>query len=234
MARSEKLVDLVPASWREALSSALRSDSFLRLEAALEREERADAVVLPPRRRIFAALELTSPREVKVVIMGQDPYPTAGNANGLAFSVGKDMKLPASLRNLFAGLSADLGQAAPPHGDLTRWARSGALLLNAVLTVRQGEPSSHKGLGWESFTAAVLAAVAAGPGPVVFFCLGAHAKALIARLAVDTGKHAVLVAPHPSPLNGRKFVDEAARAKPFTKINELLIKGGRAPVDWLL
>jgi len=234
MTRTERLEDLVPASWRELLAPHLSSESFQNLEAALAREEETGALILPPRSQIFAALELTPPSEVKVVIIGQDPYPTAGNANGLAFSVGKGMKVPASLKNVFAGLRADLEIAISPNGDLTPWARRGVLLLNTVLTVRQGEPNSHRGIGWEPFTEAILAAVAAGPGPVVFLCFGAQAKAMAAKLEIDLDRHAVLVAPHPSPLNGRKFVETAALEKPFSKTNDLLIKGGRAPIDWSL
>ncbi len=168
-----------------------------------------------------------------MVIIGQDPYPTKGNANGLSFSVSPGMKVPGSLQNIYKGLNADLGTPIPKSGDLTPWAKNGVLLLNTVLTVREGEPNSHKGKGWEPFTEAVIKQVNQEPGPVVFLCFGNQAKAMAEKL-VDTKKNTILSAPHPSPLNGNKFVETAARDHLFGRTNEILKAGGRAPVDWAI
>jgi len=228
------LGERVPAAWREALVGELARPSFQALEALLSREAEDGKSVLPPCEQIFAALEWTAPDPVRAVVVGQDPYPTAGNANGLAFSVAPGVKLPASLKNVFAGLKEDLGLPLPASGDLTPWARQGVLLLNTVLTVREGEPNSHRKAGWEPFTEAVLRHVARQPGPVVFLCFGKQAEAMAEKIVVDRTRHAVLVAPHPSPLNGRKFVETVARERIFSKANEILSRGGRGAIDWKL
>lgn len=220
------LIQLVPASWRSALAEATAAESFSTLSTFLDAQWR-DAVVFPPKPQVFSALLLTPPEAVRVVLLGQDPYPTAGNANGLAFSVTKDMKIPASLKNVFLGLQADLGLSVPSHGDLTAWAQRGVLLLNAVLTVREKEPNSHQKKGWEPFTTAVLRHVASSPRRVVFLCFGKPALKLVASLGT---KHPIVAAPHPSPLNGRAFVDAVTKDKLFSKVNSLL----DAPLDWSL
>jgi uracil-DNA glycosylase len=220
------LAELLPTAWRTPLSGATRAPAFAELERFLE-SERATATVFPPREHLFAALAHTPPERVKVVLLGQDPYPTAGNANGLAFSVSPGVKVPASLKNIFLGLQADLGLPVPAHGDLTAWARRGVLLLNTVLTVREGEPQSHRRRGWEPFTRAVLEHVAGRPERVVFLCLGKPAQGLVESLGT---RHPVVVAPHPSPLNGRKFVDAVTSARLFSQVNALL----DAPLDWSL
>lgn len=220
------LAELVPAAWRTALNEATVTSTFEALDGFLTSEWK-DAVVFPPRAQVFSALELTPPDAVKVVLLGQDPYPTAGNANGLAFSVTKDVKVPASLKNVFLGLEADLGLPIPKHGDLTAWAQRGVLLLNAVLTVREKTPQSHQKKGWEPFTTAVLAHVAKSPNKVVFLCFGKPALKLVEALGTH---HPIVAAPHPSPLNGRAFVDTVTKEKLFTKVNSLL----DAPLDWSL
>lgn len=220
------LSELVPAPWRNALTEATSAESFTALSTFLDTEWR-DAVVFPPKSQVFAALELTPPEAVRVVLLGQDPYPTAGNANGLAFSVTKDVKIPASLKNVFLGLEADLGASVPKHGDLTAWAQRGVLLLNAVLTVREKTPQSHQKKGWEAFTTAVLRHVASAPRKVVFLCFGKPALKLVESLGTS---HPIVAAPHPSPLNGRAFVDAVAKDKLFSKVNSLL----DAPMDWSL
>lgn len=220
----------VPAPWRDVLAEALAHPSFAQLAAFLVTEDSA-AAVFPPREERFAALAHTPPSAVKVVLLGQDPYPTRGNANGLAFSVHRGVKPPASLKNLFLGLHADLGLPVPAHGDLTAWAQRGVLLLNTVLSVREGEPHSHKKRGWEPFTEAVLRAVNAGARPVVFLCLGKPAQAMAERL-VDVARHTVVSAPHPSPLNGKAFEDAARAEKLFTKVNAALVHAGRGAVDF--
>lgn len=220
------LTELVPAPWRAALSEATSAPSFSTLSTFLDDEWR-DAVVFPPKEQVFAALALTPPEAVRVVLLGQDPYPTAGNANGLAFSVTRDVKIPASLKNVFLGLQADLGLSVPAHGDLTAWAERGVLLLNAVLTVREKTPQSHQKKGWEPFTTAVLRHVASSPRKVVFLCFGKPALKLVESLGT---RHPVVAAPHPSPLNGKAFVDTVSKEKLFTKLNSLL----DAPLDWSL
>ena len=227
------LAGLVPPAWRDALATEIASPNFVGLEKFLDEEDRTGAKVFPPRAQVFAALQATPPSKVKVVIIGQDPYPTAGNANGLAFSVARGQPVPASLKNIFAGIKADTGAAIPTSGDLTPWANEGVLLLNTVLTVREGAPNSHHGKGWEPFTQAVLKKVNEQAGPVVFLCFGNQAKAMAESL-VDTHKNVILSAPHPSPLNGRKFVDAAGREHLFTKVNDALNAGGRTAVDWAL
>ena len=220
------LTDLVPLAWKASLSEATSTASFTELSAFLEVEWNTQ-VVFPPKPQVFAALELTPPEAVRVVLLGQDPYPTAGNANGLAFSVTKDVKVPASLKNVFLGLQADLGLPLPSNGDLTPWARRGVLLLNAVLTVREKAPQSHQKKGWEAFTTAVLRHVGSSPRKVVFLCFGKPALKLVESLGTH---HPIVAAPHPSPLNGRAFVDAVTKDKLFTKVNSLL----EAPIDWSL
>lgn len=220
------LAEQIPESWRAALSDAVRTPSFVALEAFVDAEYQT-ASVFPPRAQLFSALAHTPPDEVKVVLLGQDPYPTAGNANGLAFSVTKDVKIPASLKNIFLGLQADLGVPVPAHGDLTSWAKRGVLLLNTVLTVREKEANSHQKKGWEPFTTAILEYVSKLPRPVVFLCLGKPALKLVESLHTT---QPMVIAPHPSPLNGKAFVETATKEKLFTRVNSLL----PAPLDWSL
>jgi uracil-DNA glycosylase len=164
------------------------------------------------------------------VILGQDPYPTLGHANGLAFSVSPGTRLPGSLRNLFAGVGLDLGLPRPTSGDLTPWARGGVLLLNSVLTVRVGVPGSHRKHGWEELTRAALTAVAARPRPVVFWCFGQQAQALAAS-CVDADRHLVLAAPHPSPLTGGAFLRAVERDRPFSRASAFLAAAGVGAID---
>jgi len=228
----EVLKAQVPTAWRDAVREVLASPGFASLAEFLQAEDAAGPV-FPPRDERFAALAHTPPDAVKVVLLGQDPYPTRGNANGLAFSVHRGVKPPASLKNLFLGLHADLGLAVPAHGDLTAWADRGVLLLNTVLTVREGEPHSHKKRGWEAFTEAVLRAVVAAHAPVAFLCLGKPAQAMAEKLVVDA-RHEVLPLPHPSPLNGKAFETAARAEKPFTRLNAFLERAGRGAVDFAL
>lgn len=227
------LRNLIPADWRKALQPELDTPSFAALESFLGKEATSGAKVFPPKEQIFAALSQTPLNKVRVVVIGQDPYPTAGNANGLAFSVAPGMKVPASLKNIYAGLAADAHTTPPSTGDLTPWAKQGVLLLNTVLTVREGEPNSHRDKGWEELTKAMLKKVDQTDGPVVFLCFGAQAKAMAESL-VDTSKHTISSAPHPSPLNGKAFVTTVEKEHLFTHVNEVLSAGGRGKVDWQL
>ncbi len=221
---------LIPHDWRAALKEELASPGFRELSAFVDAEY-ARATVFPPREQIFAALNDTPLANVRVVVIGQDPYPTKGNANGLAFSVSPGMKIPASLKNIFKALVVDVGATMPKTGDLTPWAKQGVLLLNTVLTVREGEANSHRGKGWEPLTEAMLKRVNASSAPVVFLCLGAQAQKM-ANALVDTSKHSVLSAPHPSPLNGKAFENAVAADRHFTRTNALLQKAGRGSIDW--
>ncbi|MFW5950894.1 MAG: uracil-DNA glycosylase, partial [Gemmatimonadota bacterium] len=191
-----------------------------------EYEERT---VYPPRADVFRALELTGLRDVRVVLLGQDPYHGPGQAHGLAFSVRPGVTPPPSLRNLFRELHDDTGAPIPGHGTLTSWARQGVLLLNTVLTVRAGEPASHAAIGWGAFTDAVLRRVSAKRNRVVFMLLGNHARKKAG--ATDLSSHAVVEAPHPSPLSARRGF---FGSRPFSRANALLEEVGREPVDWEL
>jgi uracil-DNA glycosylase len=190
-------------AWRQALTPVMCSAAFHELADFLEAERAAGHEVLPPRDQVFAALNLVEPGAVRVVVLGQDPYPTPGHAHGLAFSYRGTGALPRSLGNVFREIEADLG-AAPPEGrgDLTAWARQGVLLLNTVLTVRAGEAGSHRRKGWEVFTDAVLAHLDDRPEPLVFLLWGGEAKK---RRKLISERHVVLEAGHPSPLSVRHF-----------------------------
>jgi uracil-DNA glycosylase len=217
----------LPDGW-PGLRAERERDYFRELEAFLGRERR-EATVHPRRDQVFGALELTPRAAVRVVLVGQDPYHGAGQAHGLAFSVPAGIPKPPSLRNLLRELEDDLGAPIPGSGDLTPWARRGVLLLNAVLTVRSGEPGSHGGRGWERFTDAVIRAVDEAPDPVVFILLGNRAGAKATR--VDRDRHGVVEAPHPSPLSAwRGFFG----SRVFSRCNRLLEELGRKPVDWRL
>jgi uracil-DNA glycosylase len=192
-------------------------------------DERARHAVYPPKDEVFAALHLTPLAEVKVVILGQDPYHGPGQAHGLCFSVRAGVRPPPSLRNIFTELHADLGIDPPADGDLTSWARQGVLLLNTTLTVRAHEAASHQRKGWETFTDRVLEAVDAQPRTVVFILWGASARRK--RALIDTSRHVVIESPHPSPLSAhRGFFG----SRPFSRANEALVAAGREPVDWRL
>jgi uracil-DNA glycosylase len=201
---------------------------FGALESFLRRECHR-ATVYPPIHQVFEALRLTPLEDVRVVLLGQDPYHQPGQAHGLAFSVQPGVPPPPSLRNLFRELHADTGVPIPQHGHLRRWADQGVLLLNAVLTVRAGEPGSHAGQGWERFTDAVIDRISAQPGPVIFLLLGGHARKKGDR--VDRCRHRVLEVPHPSPLSARRGF---FGSRIFSRTNALLEDVGRGSVDWAL
>lgn len=215
----------LPGSWQDVLAAELDKPYFKELTAFVE-EERARGPVYPPPKEVFAALDATPYEQVRVVILGQDPYHGEGQGHGLCFSVRPGVRIPPSLRNIFKELHDELGHPVPDNGYLMPWARQGVLLLNTVLTVRAGEPNSHRGKGWERFTDAVIRAVAARPEPAVFVLWGAHARRKT-RLIGD-GRHAVITGPHPSPLSPQRF----AGTRPFTRINEALAAQGHPPIDW--
>ncbi len=222
------LFDALPDSWRSALEDELQKPYIAKLEAFLE-EERTGQTVYPPPEAVFRALELTPLEEVRVLILGQDPYHGPGQAHGLSFSVPKGVRTPPSLLNMFKELNDDLGIARAKSGFLEGWAQQGVLLMNAVLTVRQGEANSHKAKGWEKFTDAVIRALNDKPSRVVFVLWGAYAQK---KKALITGPlHLILESVHPSPLSAdRGFFG----SKPFSKINAALEEVGQSPVEWTL
>lgn len=191
--------------------------------------ERAAHTVYPPHDEVFRALHLTPYDEVRVMILGQDPYHGPGQANGLAFSVADGIDVPPSLRNIYTELESDLGIAPPRHGNLEAWARSGVLLLNATLTVRARAAASHQKQGWDTFTDRVLEAVNEKKDRVVFILWGASARKK--KALIDETVHVVLESPHPSPLSAyRGFFGSA----PFSKANAALTEAGLDTVDWAL
>ena len=219
----------VPEAWQSVLSDAVQAPSFRALERFLDAEEAEGQVVLPTAPDRFRALALTPPHSVRVVLLGQDPYPTPGDAHGLCFSVPPDRRVPRSLRNVYRELGNDLpGFAAPDHGHLEAWARRGLLMLNTVLTVRAHTANSHRGKGWEDFTDHVIRALNERAEPVVFLLWGnaAHAKAEL----VAEGRHAIVRAAHPSPLSARRFLG----CRCFSAVNRQLEQWGQAPFDWSL
>lgn len=220
----------VPDSWRPALAPVLATPPLRALGTWLRAEEAAGKVIYPSRGARLAALDLTPLNEVRVVILGQDPYHGPGQAHGLAFSVQPGVRVPPSLANIYKELNADLGLAPAPHGDLESWARQGVLLLNNALTVEHAQPGSHQKRGWETFTDAAVAAVAAKTEPCVFILWGSHAQKKAARIpGLTTGPHLVLSAPHPSPLSAYTGF---FGSRPFSTANAFLAAHGRGEIDW--
>lgn len=219
----------VPGAWRNVTEPFRHSATGRALIEFVDRRVREGATVFPA--QVFRALALTPLESVRVVILGQDPYHGAGQAQGLAFSVMPGQKLPPSLRNIYKELAADTG-AALPDGDLSGWARQGVLLLNTVLTVEEGQAHSHAGRGWEALTDALIAAVSAGAEPAVFLLWGAPAQRK--RGLVDESRHAVLTANHPSPLSATRGPQPFIGCRHFSRANAELqrLRPGGAPIDW--
>ena len=223
------LTDQLPADWRARLPAEIVNVQLPAMDAFLTAEADAGQTVFPPRDRIFTALRLTPWQEVRVVILGQDPYHDQGQACGLAFSVPDGVRTPPSLRNIFKELAADLGEPPPASGNLEGWARQGVLLLNTVLTVRAHAANSHQHQGWEAVTDAIITAAAARPEPVVFLLWGAPAQRKAGL--INAPHHHLLTTPHPSPLSAhRGFLG----SRPFSSANRLLTAAGRPPVAWRL
>ena len=221
-----QVIDL--GAWTPYLEQELRAPYFA---ALLQRvgAARAAGTVYPPEERTFFALTATPPERVRAVILGQDPYHEPGQANGLAFSVNPGVKLPPSLRNIFAELQSDCDITPPDSGDLTTWARQGVFLLNSSLSVEAGRAASHKDFGWQTFTDAVVQRLAALPQPVAFVLWGAHAQKKAVIAARSPYPRLVLQAPHPSPLSAyRGFFG----SRPFSQINAFLAQHGQKQIDW--
>jgi uracil-DNA glycosylase len=220
-------------SWLEPLRGEFASPPMQKLRAYLLAEREAGKRIFPRPAQWFGALDLTPLEDVRVVILGQDPYHGEGQAHGLCFSVAPGTRVPPSLANIYREMEADLGIAPARHGFLEHWARQGVLLLNAVLTVEMGRAASHQGRGWEHFTDAIIRLVNARAEPVVFMLWGSHAqkKAAFVDDVARGGRHLVLRAPHPSPLSahGGFF-----GCRHFSKANAFLAAHGRTPIDWRL
>jgi len=218
----------MPTDWNPLLRDQFELPYWRELQAFVA-AERADHAVHPPPDEVFAALHLTAFAQVKVMILGQDPYHGPGQAHGLCFSVRPGVPVPPSLANIFRELHDDVGFEVPGHGCLQRWADCGVLLLNAVLTVERGSAGAHQGKGWERFTDRVVDVVNRGPNPVAFLLWGAQAQRKGA--GIDRDRHLVLTAPHPSPLSAhRGFLG----CRHFSRANRWLEEQGQAPIDWSL
>lgn len=223
----------LPPDWQTALGPETEKPYFTALETFVD-TERTEQKIFPPDADVFNALRLTPLDTVRVFILGQDPYHDTGQAHGLAFSVLPGIKPPASLANIFREMKTDLNLPVPTSGTLTPWAEQGVLLLNAVLTVRAHQPNSHKNRGWETFTDAVIKAVAEKPDPVVFVLWGAYAQKkqpLIEAAEAGDKRHTIIASAHPSPLSARSGF---FGSRPFSRANAALTAAGNPPVDWRL
>ncbi|HON18849.1 MAG TPA: uracil-DNA glycosylase [Salinivirgaceae bacterium] len=216
----------IEASWLEVLSEEFEQPYFAELKAFLLDEKRRYEVY-PPGNCIFAAFDLTPFNQVKVVILGQDPYHGKGQAHGLAFSVPMGVPIPPSLLNIYKEINADCGLPIPSHGNLTFWAQQGVLLLNATLTVRANQAGSHQKRGWETFTDAAIKKLSELRTGIVFLLWGAYAQAK--EPLIDRTKHFILKAPHPSPLSASRGFLGCGH---FSKTNEILCSIGKSPINW--
>lgn len=225
---SDNLVSQLPTVWRDRLAAEWTQPYFQALQEFVA-QERESHVVFPDADQVFTALHLTPPERVRVVLFGQDPYPTPGHAHGLAFSVRPGVAPPASLRNMYKELHSDLGIPPVKHGDLRSWAEQGVLLLNSVLTVRSGEAGSHARRGWETFTDACLKVLNQADQPIVFLLWGGFAAKK--QPLIDASRHIVLLSAHPSPLSATKGF---FGSRPFSRTNAALEAIGQSPIQWKL
>lgn len=218
------------SSWKKILDKDVKQPYIASLLSFVEQERASKIPVYPPRELVLNAFLQTPYEDVKVVIMGQDPYHGPGQAHGLSFSVPKGVALPPSLQNIFKEVVADVGGQMPSHGCLIDWASQGVLLLNATLTVRQGEPMSHHGRGWERFTDAVIASLCQRKDPIAFVLWGKSAQEKCLKTELNLNNHhLVLKAPHPSPFSAHQGF---FGCKHFSKINEFLKKLGKSEIKW--
>lgn len=212
--------------WDTILADEFEKPYYTELREFLKKEYKTQTVY-PDMYSIFNALKATAFKDVKVVIIGQDPYHGPGQAHGMCFSVKKGVEPPPSLKNIFKELNSDLGLPIPPHGELTYWAEQGVLLLNTVLTVREGSPNSHKAMGWELFTDRVISELNNKQTPVIFLLWGANARNK--AKVITNPKHKKLETVHPSPLSA---YNGFFGCRHFSKANELLRDSGQTPIDW--
>ena len=216
-------------SWKGPLSAEFSSPYMASLKSFLMHEKEAGKRIFPRGAEYFRALDLTPLDEVRVVILGQDPYHGEGQAHGLCFSVQPGVRIPPSLVNIYKEMQADLDIPPARHGFLEHWAKQGVLLLNSVLTVEMGHAASHQGQGWERFTDAVIRVVNEQEKPVVFILWGSYAQKKASF--VDQRKHLVIRSPHPSPLSAHNGF---FGSRPFSTANDFLVKHDRKPIDWEL
>ena len=217
----------IDESWKEALSNVIESPYFKAILDFIEQQRALGKKVLPPSDNILEALKITSFEEVKVIVIGQDPYHGINQAHGLSFSVQPKQKIPPSLKNIYKELNSDLGIDLPTTGYLLPWAEQGVLLLNAVLTVNLGEPASHKKAGWEQFTDRIIMELSQKKEHLVFLLWGKFAQGK--RALIDSSKHLILEAPHPSPFSARKGF---FGCKHFSKTNSYLKSKGLKEINW--
>ena len=219
----------LPQEWLNLLGDIFASEEMRGLKKFLQQEVNTGFRIYPPSSQVFEAFWQTKPQEVKVVILGQDPYPQAGTAHGLAFSVQDSVPIPGSLRNIFQELFDDLGGEKPDSGNLLAWSKQGVLLLNSVLTVRAGQPGSHRNRGWEFFSNRVIQQLSTDFSHIVFMLWGAFAQEK--KKLINTKKHYCIESVHPSPLSAyRGFFGH----KPFSRANDYLERLGRGAVNWQL
>ncbi len=232
VAEKKAILDNVrlPADWKTALADELTSDNMDNLRKFLKQSYQSDESIYPPANLMFNAFNLTPLSHVKVVILGQDPYHRPGQAMGLSFSVPKAIPKPPSLNNVLKEMASDIGTSPSVHGDLTYWAQQGVLLLNSSLTVKEGEPNSHQNKGWEQFTDVVIDVINEQTEHVVFILWGS--KAQKKGKYINTDKHLILTAVHPSPLAANR--GGFFGSKPFSKTNDYLVQHGKTPIDWQL
>lgn len=219
--------EFVPDDWKALLAEEFNSPYFQKIIDFLEEEKNNNRTVYPPREEIFSAFRLTPFEEVKVVIIGQDPYHGKGQAHGLCFSVKKGVPPPPSLINIFTEIKSDCGISISGHGELTSWARQGVLLLNAILTVRENQPGSHRNIGWQQFTDKVISLISEKKEGIVFLLWGKYAQSK--SDLIDEGKHYILQAAHPSPYSVRAGF---FGCRHFSKTNEILKSLKRQPINW--
>lgn len=219
-------MELIGNSWDEVLDSEYHQEYFKNIVKFINKEYK-ERVVFPPKSRILRALNLTDYKDVKVVILGQDPYHGMGEANGLAFAVSEGVKLPPSLKNIYKELYSDLGVPIADVGNLECWAKEGVLLLNSVLTVEKDKPASHKNIGWEKFTDAIIKKVNEKETPVVFILWGNFARSK--KELITNPKHFVVESTHPSPFSANYGF---FGSKPFSKTNQYLKSVGEKEIDW--
>lgn len=217
----------IEPSWKKVLGEEFDKDYFIKLTQFVKSEYRT-SIVYPPPKFIFHAFELTPFDKVKVVIIGQDPYHGAGQANGLCFAVNQGIRLPPSVQNIYKEIETDLGhKTAYPNGDLEGWAKQGVLLLNATLTVKGSSPGSHQNIGWEQFSDAAIHSLSAQKENLVFILWGAYAQKK--GVVIDASKHLIIKSPHPSPFSAYSGF---FGSRPFSQCNYYLFSHGQEPINW--
>jgi uracil-DNA glycosylase len=218
--------DMLPADWRNVLADEFEKDYFEKLEAFINKE-RETKTIYPPESDVFNAFKYTPYKNVKVLLLGQDPYHGKGQAHGMAFSVKPGITPPPSLKNMLREMADDIGGKMPNNGCLIPWAEQGILLVNAVLTVEAGKANSHKNKGWEKFTDAVIEKVSEKPDPVVFVLWGGYARKKVKL--IDESRHTIIESAHPSPLSAHSGF---FGSRPYSKINEALKANGEEEIAW--